>query len=241
MSQESEDSELVKVEDDEGFVAREKKKIILESRRRVDGYEEELLGLLQRPIPKGRDAEQVQKQRKQQMATVWHGIIRQYVRNIVPLLQNDEIEGAKHAYGEAYLGTVRLDPPSQYKTGAGGGLKSDETHDIVLHRFSDVPEPREIHVHGLRSILDPPPLTASWEIIVDTHASDAFGGLVNEGSGMREIEATETGHLHVGILREALSTADQFLENANVGLSVEQSSTEAGGQYEEIEEIDELV
>jgi hypothetical protein len=236
------DGERFKVEDDEGFVAREKKKIIIESRRRVDEYEEELLTVLQRPIPRGRDTETVQEERKQQIAGVWHGMVRQYVRNIVPLLENDEIEGATHAYKQAHLGGVRLEPPSQYKAGevGYGGATAGDTPDIVLHRFSDVPEPVVRDIYGLESILRPPPLEASWDIIIDTHASDGYGGLMNKGSGMEEVEATDTGYLHLGILREAVSVADQFLEDANVGLSVEASNSEASGRYEDIEEIDEL-
>lgn len=235
-----EEGERFKVEDDEGFVAREKKKIIIESRRRVDEYEEQLLTVLQRPVPSGRDAEDVQEEREQQIAAAWHGIVRQYVRNIVPLLKNDEIEGATRAFKRAHLGTVGLEPPSQYKADAkrARGARGD-TPDIVLHRFSDVPEPVERDIHGLESILRPPPLEASWDIIIDTHASEGYGPF-NEGRGMDEVEATDSGYLHLGILREAVSVADQFLEDANVGLSVEASNSEASGRYEDIEEIDVL-
>lgn len=215
------DEPIYEVEDTDDFVAREKKKMIIESRKMVNQVEAEL-------FLAGAGSE-IQTD----SLTAYYHIIRQYLRNIEVLLSNPDVKGATEAYEGAFLGYLTVTPP----VNPNQETKPDHLQngsptpewaqnagsDIVLHRFSDPVEPQTFEITGLREIIERQGRSATWDIVVDRKESDAY-----DGSGPEEMTVSEFERWDVDTLNNALRTADQFLDNANIGFSLTEGEPDDG-------------
>jgi hypothetical protein len=211
MSEDSEEEAIFQVEDQDNLVAREKKKMIIESRKQVNRVESEM-------ILKGAGEEI----KTDSLSTYLH-IVRQFLRNIEVLLANSEIKGAESAYEKSHLGSIRLIPPVEPATEkAPDHLETDRpswanqvNSGVVLHRFSDPVEPVTFEITGLKQIIESDGRTASWDVVIDKTKS--------RGHTSGEIESTTvtaSKKWDFRILNNAIRVADQFLDNANAGFSL---------------------
>jgi len=221
MTDEDPDDPIYEVKDTDDLVAREKKKMIIESRKMVNQVEAELF------LAGPGDDIQVDS------LTTYNHIIRQYLRNIEVLLANDDIKGATEAYKNAFLGRVTITPPvDPNQETKPDHLQDDDptpqwaqyaNSDIVLHRFSDPVEPQTFEVAGLREIIETQGRSATWDIIVDRKRSKAY-----DGSGPEKMTVSDFEPWNIDILNNALRTADQFLDNANIGFSLTEGEPSDG-------------
>lgn len=214
------DGPIYEVEDTEGFVNRKKKKMILKSRERVDDIEARLM--LYNP-----------SQLDVSQQTAYHQMIRQFLRHLEPLLSNPEVNGATEAYTETHLGNLIIEPPVDPNieekpdhlkdTSEKSFFEEKSDSDLVLHRFSDPVEPVRFEITGLEEIINNDGRTASWEVIIDKKESRGF-----RGAGLFETTVTESQQWNYTILNNAVRVADQFLENANIGLSLSEGEPDDG-------------
>jgi hypothetical protein len=225
--------DTLEIEDTDGLVDKKKKEIIINSRQNVDEVENEvILGIAREDI---NDAGIIQ---------MWHHSIRQFLRNIEPLLRNPDIEGARETYTRTQLGTVTLDPPP-FATPEPEHLKDpkqaqrEDKYDpsITLHRDCTVPKPVSKDIRGLRRVIEENQIIHEWTVQIDPRLSEGYDDYT------RPVETTLTASQHYpqGILNTAVRTADHFLETANVGLSLtDTGGDEADADYSDIEDIDTL-
>jgi hypothetical protein len=209
------------VEDDDGLVAREKKKTILKSREWVNEMESQLVLA---GTPDGITADSL---------TAYMQTVRRFLRDIEPLLANPDVTGATEAYQNEYLGTLTIIPPvDPNKKRKPEHLREDDdtanwaqNYDpgLVLHEFSDGIEPRRYDIQGLREIIVSEGRTAEWDVIIDRKKSPN-----KSGSGPERTTVTEFKRWDRSILNNAVRTADQFLENANIGLSLAEGEPSDG-------------
>jgi hypothetical protein len=222
---EQEPDQVYEVEDSDGMVARRKKKMILDSRENVNNVETQLaLG----GTPDGMNVSG---------QTAYHQVVRQFLRNIEPLLRNSEVSGASHAYSEATLGHITVEPPVQPKESESsrpehlGGNSPDNgkfngsrnNSELVLHRFSDPVEPERFEITGLKEIISNDGRTARWDVIIDKKKSPKY-----TGGGMKEMTVRNAKQWDYTILNNSVRVADQFLEEANIGLSLSEGEPDDG-------------
>jgi hypothetical protein len=214
MSNAEPDADTLEIEDSEGYVDKKKKEIIIKSRQNVDEVENEVTTALAHD--EINDAAVIQ---------MWHHTIRQFLRNIEPLLRNDEIHGATDAYTNAHLGYVTLAPPpfrtpkpDHLKDPKQAQLEADHDPNITLHRDSPVPEPERVDIHGLRRVIEESQIVHRWTVKVDPQRSEGYDS--DRGHLPLEDTLTAAQHYPRGILNTAVRRADHFLETANVGLSL---------------------
>jgi len=213
----NDDEEVYQVEDDGDLVAREKKKMILESRNIVNEIQVET-SVSNNGIRGGAHPSYIEA-------------VRSFLRNIEPLLANSKIQGAREAYNKAHLGTLVIVPPVDPNTESTPEHLQDHTpewtqnkdQDIVLHRFSDSVEPKQFEVVGLQEIISSVGCNASWKVTIDRSKSQGFSG-----GGLQETTVTESKNWTRDILNNAVRAADQFLENANVGFTLAEDDPQDG-------------
>lgn len=211
------DNEVYQVEDESDLVAREKKKMILESRNIVNEIQVET-SISNSNIRGSAHPSYIEA-------------VRSFLRNIEPLMANSKIQGARKAYNETHLGTLVITPPVNPNADSTPDHLQDHTpewtqnndSDIVLHRFSDSVEPERFEVIGLQQIISSVGYNASWDVTIDKSESRGFSG-----GGLEKMTVTESKNWTRDILNNAVRAADQFLENANVGFTLAEDEPQDG-------------
>jgi hypothetical protein len=213
----NDDDPVYQVEDEDDLVARKKKKMIVESRSLVNDIQVETsfsTGNIRGNAHPGHIE-----------------AVRSFLRNIEPLLMNSKIQGSREAYNEAFLGKLVILPPVDPNTKSTPDHLEDRTpqwaqnrdKDLVLHRLSDSVEPRAFKVTGLKEIISSVGYSASWDVTIDKGESRGFSS-----GGLEKKTVTESKNWTRDILNNAVRTADQFLENANVGFTLAEDDPQDG-------------
>jgi len=219
-SSESSENDGFEVEDDEGFVDRQRKKQILENRREVEEAAKQVFP----QVKLGNYTED-------QAVGVWHEIVRSYLMSIEPLLKDFSLPNAEQAYLYEPLGSVVLKPPEKYQQRQG--IKQMAESGVEL--LSEPLEPTSRTIEGLKTVIEQDTYTETWQVEVNH-----IKGLQGANTPPQTETVTATEPIPRIALMNAVRTADEFLQNANVGLAVGQANKEAKSDYSQIEDIDSL-
>lgn len=213
-----ESEELFEVEDERDLVAREKKKMIIESRKQLNKIQ---IQISLSGTPEG--------VRVDALAT-YSQVVQQFLGLIEPLLANSEVKGADEAYHRTHLGELTVIPPVKPSTDRPDHLQDstpqwvkNNDFDLILHRFSDSVEPESFNINGLKEIIVGQGRSVSWDVVIDKQESKGF-----DGQGPKNMTVQGSQRWTGQILSNAVRTADQFLENANIGLSLAESEPDDG-------------
>jgi len=194
--------------DEEGSVDQKLKNLVIESRKRVDRVEEGVF------IEAASDP-RVQLSYPQQVA-MYGMTVKQYLRNIEPLLQSDEIRNADEYYHNIDFGTVRFVPPDTKRreyTIVTQDLSDTELKQLLdLPRSAEVPEVKTEPITGLKDVIElPRQMTKRWSVITRDP------GAVPQ----REYDTLErTEPIPKQTYTKAVRKANEFLHSAGVGMDV---------------------
>jgi hypothetical protein len=187
-----------------------------------------------------------------QLTDIWATTVRQYLKTIEPLLRSEEIEDAHYYYEELPIVDTHITPTdgetviipkhpskSKYTEHIRWSLFYDNSvSNTKLVRGSskfgshfEPPEPRRFTIRGLKDLIDQPTTTFTWNVELDP---DKFGPQLEIARPQRAVT------LRHEWLEMAVRKADQFLQNAGIGLEVGDPTKEASGDYSDIEDIDQL-
>lgn len=195
--------------DEEGNVDEKIKTIVLKSRQRIDELEEAI-------FIEAATNPQVQIGYEEQVV-MWGTAVKQYVRNVEPLLQSPEIAQSSEYYEEIDLGEIQFIPPDteqrQYSLVASDRYGETQLKQLLdLPRSADIPEVRTVDITGLKDIIETPPQMAEqWHII--THDPGSVTAREYETIATREAVPKETYEL-------AVRKTNEFLHNAGIGMDV---------------------
>ena len=198
-----------RVLDEEGNVDEKIKTIVLQSRERIDRLEEGVF------IEAATDP-QIQIPYPQQVS-MWGMAVKQYIRNIEPLLKSPEIAQSQRYYEEIDLGTIEFIPPDteyrDYSLVAHDGYSDIELKQILnLPRAADLPEVRTESIQGLSSIIElPAQMTQRWRVLISDPGSP-------RDRKYDPLEVTKPIPKHT--YEKAVREANEFLHNAGVGMDV---------------------
>lgn len=179
------------VEDPEGLAARERKKAIVSAREDVDMYESEI------------EQELVTGRLDRAMAMeLLHGAVRRYLQRVEPLMSNPELPQADHVYKEVLVGRLVVEPPD---------LDVGESWEVVAE-----PQPVAREFTGLREVIEFETSEHSWQFQVRR----TEGGFMTASGEIEAREASRKVYLDRSMLLRAVRLADEFLENAGIGLEL---------------------
>jgi hypothetical protein len=242
MSSDENPREGAQVIDEQNRIDNRLKDRILDARDRVAQNEDEVF------IKTALDDDITRSQAE--LVQIWGTSVRQYLKTIEPLLRSDELTRAGYFYRDLPI----IDKTVIPRDGATVIVEGNEKYkrEINWSRFftSDIdnreiirdtpllapgfkpPEARQVELSGLKDVIETTRISESWRVPLNPDA--AFG------------EATRVAHptyrepLSKSKLEYAVRKADQFLQEAGVGLEVGDPTSEADADYSDIEEIDSL-
>jgi len=201
------DAKKPAVVSDDGKVDRELKTRIIELRKMVDDREDALFTL---PII---DPD-VNVDHREAVAA-WGGVVRRYLRGIEPILVQDDIQHADHYYKHVDLGTVELVPPDK------NGVQWSK---FALYDVDDATLKQEM---GLNPQADPPTaythtFTGLGMILKEEVVANTWTVNLNNGVGASAdiVHLENAKPIPKYILENAVRHADQFLQDAGIGLEI---------------------
>jgi len=206
------------VEDEEGFVAKQRKKTILQNRAKIDEVAERVFPATARD-----------EYSEMYAARMFHESVRVYVMSIEPLLRDFSLKNAEHAYLHAPLGEVTLAPPPEFQS------MPNEAREIAERGFKLLSEPIEPdtkEIEGLKEVIERDGYSESWRVHVNW-----IDGYKKKHEPPQWETITAEEHMPKMALLNAVRVADEFLQEANVGLSVG-GSQETEADYSDIDEVD---
>jgi hypothetical protein len=200
--------------DEEGTVDEKLKSRIISVRELVD-KREDLLFVVSAVDP-GVDVDE------REAVAAWGGTVRQYLRAIEPLLRAEDIESASYYYTEPPLGEVTLAPPNQdgYEFSKFADDRFDNQQlirEMGLPPNTTPPAPYREKYVGLRDAIEKTSVSHGWVVTV----SDGVGPEREVADLQAEIPTPRY------ILENAVRKADQFLQQAGVGLEIGARETDA--------------
>ncbi|ELZ24900.1 hypothetical protein C475_11705 [Halosimplex carlsbadense 2-9-1] len=200
MSIDNPDQEI-EVEDEEGYVDRQRKQDIIESRRKVIQVQERVFSAAARG-----------EMKQEYACRMWHESIRVYLLSIEPLLRDFDLPNAEEAYLHTKLGEVTLSPPPELQSEPESGKEIAERGFKLL---SDPISPEKEPIHGLKEIIENDGYSQSWKVRINQ-----IKGLQAKRQGPHTETVTAEEHMPKMALMNAVREADQFLQEANVGLAL---------------------
>lgn len=192
----------LRVEDEENFVATERKKQILGARENVRDWREELF-----------TAARTGEIDEESAVTLFGDPVREYLMTIEPLLQLD-LSNAQEVYEKKELGTIELRPPEEYLEAAGGRQSPGRRSEKTVSGDLDV---KTYTIEGLKEVIERESVSATWTI----HIKWARPQFAPRGGPRQTVQPTVEKPLTREVLRNAVRTADQWLQEAGVGLDLD--------------------
>jgi len=203
-----------RVPDEEHKVDTKIKTRIIQNRKRVDDAEEALF------VDAVTDPN-VQLSHEKSVIT-WGTIVKQFLRSIEPILRSDDVEGATEFYRNKKIGEEVLIPPTtdgyQFEMVAYTDKPDKQLRRMIgLPRGVDVPKPERKPFMGLKSIIEAPDvLEHRWAVTVDNS-----GAAPNH----QEVYPHAQQVISKDIFVDSVRYADHFLQEAGIGLDLEEDDT----------------
>lgn len=195
------------VKDEEGQVDQEVKTRILESRTRVNEREDALFNgpLLEPELDISHE----------QAVISWGNTVRQFLRDIRPLLTNDDIRENEKYFENTEIGQMVLVPPDTggypfSKIATANRPDAQLIRALNLPPGVSLPRPHTITFEGLRSVLEhDTTVSHQWRVCVDA-----------TGPPPEQEWLYPTAEQPVGrrIYEQAVQVADEFLQQAGIGM-----------------------
>lgn len=187
------------IQDDENYVDKRVKDRIMQVRGDVDKWWSELFMMAS-----------MGDIGPQEATRLWHEHVRRYLVAIEPLLRNDdELPQAAEFYEEAELGKVMVEPPEELREQTGIPAPGNVSEVGALVQ-SEPPDPKKETIRGLKSVIERDSIRKTWTVRV----RDVNGA----GPSVQDREFEQTVPLPRDIVLNAVRTADEFLQQAGVGV-----------------------
>lgn len=209
MAMQNPDEDNSETVQDDGTVDQKLKKRILDTRRRVDEREDYLY--VQATVDANKHIEPAEQD------VYWGMVVKQYLRTIEPLLQEESVSEANKFYDDIPIGEVTLVPRDTerypFQSVAAGDVSPMRFKiQYGLPRAVELPEPETVEFRGLKSVIERGPMVGrTWEVETDVYSDPAEGGVVRT-SDQRPIPKQ--------IYEDAVRAADRFLQQAGIGLEI---------------------
>jgi len=214
------DNPAEQVIDEEGTVEQKIKSRIIEARKHVDDSEDAVF--IEAPL-----REEVNLSRGEQVH-IWGTSVRQFLRTIEPLLRSDKIDKAGKYYKEVPIGEEPVYPPDgkypqdpnrgEQHTYRWGMFYRDgvENHELIqqhpkLTRGFEPPKPKQVGLQGLQDVIETKKASYKWAVTVNPDEPP-----FRQQTVFPEI----TMPLKKEWLEKAVRLADQFLQEAGIGLEI---------------------
>ncbi|WP_436910318.1 hypothetical protein [Halosimplex marinum] len=211
-------SKTAVVEDQEGYVDKERKRTILENRAKIDEVAESVFpGKAREEYP------------EEYACRMYHEPVRTYLMSIEPLLRDFSLKGAEDAYLNAPLGKVTLAPPPEFQSMPG---EAEQIKDRGFRLLSDPIEPETKRIEGLKEVIEREGYSETWKVHINW-----IRGYEKKHDPPQWQTVSAEEHMPRMALINAVRVADEFLQEANVGLSVG-GSQETEADYSDIDEVD---
>jgi len=191
------------VEDEEGFVDRQRKKNILQNRQKCEETAEYIFPRMNRG-----------QIRYDTAVRSFHEPVRNYLLSIEPLLKDSSLPYADEAYLQQPMGIVEFPLPPKFQ-GLGGRPDPQDIKRRGFKLLGEPPEPDERTIIGLKEIIEKDEYTHSWSVDVEPVRGIAAKHKQRDTVTERVVKPTPKM-----ALVNAVRTADEFLQETNVGLSV---------------------
>jgi len=201
----------IEVIDDEGSVDQKIKNRISKARNRVDEVEQEIfIGVATDPEVNLGFGEKVQ---------AWGMIVRQFVRTIRPLLTDEEIPGSQYYWTAVPLLEDTIAPPdgeypwSRFDDEEADNRAIAQSMGLPAEFATDgnPPEPKEVDLRGLRSVLERERISLSWSFEKRPQSIPPEAGPVH---------LSQDYPLPKSVYEAAVEHADAFLQEAGIGLEL---------------------
>jgi hypothetical protein len=242
MSSDENPPEGAQVIDEENRIDNRLKDRVLDARDRVATNENEVF--VKAPL-----SSDITRTRAE-LVEIWGTSVTQYLKTIEPLLRSEELSRAEYFYTELPIIDKRVIPPDGPTVVSEGNdryekqinwsrLYGSEIDNWEIIRDTPLfgpgfepPEPKPVELYGLKSIIETGGISESWR--VPLNPGSAFG------KQTRVAHPVYKEPLSKSTLEYAVRKADQFLQEAGIGLEVGDPKSEADADYSDIEEIDSL-
>jgi hypothetical protein len=226
-----------KVIDEENRVDKRLKDRILDARERVAESENEIF--IGAPLDKGVNLT------SQQLVQLWATAVRQFLRTIEPLLQSDEIEKSQYYYREIPILKDELYPPDgKTKVTVGDDVTTEgiewslfyndnvDTLNLIKDPSFEPPDPKTVEIRGLKDVIETEVISCEWSVVMNPSMHFSKPTKVAHPSVRRPLSKPT--------LEFAVRKADQFLQDAGVGLEIGAENKEAESDYSDIVDVDSL-
>lgn len=211
----------LEVSDTEGRIDRKIKDRILESREAIDEAEQELfLSIGETQF----DDKRVYYKARRQLADQWGILVRQYVRNVKPLLTSDNVPNSDYYWNEVPIYKTKVIPPNErdYKWSKFADENANDIRiirDMGLGPEFEPPKPKEFDIIGLEELMRKQKEAATWSF-------ELRPGAVPPESDLRRLKVDRP--LPKLAYENAVEATDDFLDQAGVGLSMSEGEPSDG-------------
>lgn len=158
---------------------------------------------------------------KKQARQYYRGAVESYLLEVIPVLQQDDIDLEKDYLEGVNLGTITFEPPAEL-------VQYAEDNIIRLAPGSTVPTARSVPVEGLKRVLSlPSPLSQTWSVVVE-----------QSGGPNREVART-VRELPLSVLDQVMQTTDEALNELDIGMKVDEKEQQTKITDDLLREVDE--
>lgn len=208
MSQRNDNPGQNRAADDENYVDRERRRDILDARREVREWRKQIFTELRLGTA---------EYGEQEALMVFGDRVREYLLVLEPLLGNETLPKSQLAYLNYRFDPVILGPPEELVAAAKDGgrpSQSEKSNGSDFSVIGELPEPEAFSFNGLKKIIETETITAQWTVYVRWDEN-------NNGNDRREkITRSKTVPLPKWLLRDAVRLADEWAQQANLGLEL---------------------
>ncbi|MGK7371316.1 MAG: hypothetical protein ACNS64_13985 [Candidatus Halalkalibacterium sp. M3_1C_030] len=217
------DREEIEVSDEEQYADKKIKQRILNAREQLNDAQHELWSA--RLVEPDVDYTEIEA------LMAWGNLVRSYIRDLSVLLKNDDVPESKRFREEIDLGQVRL-VPQDTKHYQFSKIAYDEyTPNHLRQEFgfgnsADIPEPEVIKFTGLQDLIEQENyVERRWVVVKNPKAPKPQQELIETG---------DRKPIPKRVYERALMAADEFLQNAGIGLDLSPDGVPEWG-FEEVE------
>lgn len=211
MSKNDSNTPEIEITDEEEYTDKRIKKRIMDARDSLNETKKQLFaGRLLEPDVQISQAEAV---------LAWSDLVRSYIRDLGVLLNHPDIPHAEYYKTEVEIGSVSIIPPDkdnhQFSLIAYDQVTEDELKRELpgFGRNAELPKPRRRDFYGLMSVVEQEPIISEQWLVVKNPTQVG----PNQDQMMLEREQPVPREIY----EKAIVQADQFLQQAGIGLDIE--------------------
>jgi hypothetical protein len=220
------EEERRQVADEDNRIDRKIKDRIVESRNRIDEAEKEFfVNQLGQTDPQNLTPQDKQRyeQTKRHFADRWGVLVRQYIRSVKPLLTSSEIPKSEEYWLKLPVYTANVAPPKErdydWSRFATTDSPMETARRMGLPPSFDPPESKPVEIIGLKELMDRDKISLSWHI-------DPTPEKLPPAKDDRYLDIDRP--LPKEAYENAIELTDDFLDQAGIGLGIEESEPDDG-------------